>query len=103
MDFVANDVVNSIVAETISPELKSRGYCKTAFTWQKAVDDVIKVVNVQLSRSNQSHESTFTINLGIYHEPFHKERGLPMPTKGIKEYDCDVRTRIGELMGKADY
>ena len=103
MAFVANDVIKSIVASTMTPDLKQLGYRKNAFTWQKTVDDVVKVVNVQLSRYNQSHESQFTINLGIYHGRFHQERGMPMPEKGVREYNCDVRVRIGELMGKTDY
>lgn len=103
VEFVAKEEIKSIVAATMSPELKTHGYRKSAFTWHKSVGDVIKVVNVQLSQSNQSHELQFTINLGIYHEQFHKERGMPMPQKNIKEYNCDVRLRIGELMGKTDY
>ena len=103
MEFVAKDVIKSIVASTMTPELKAHDYRKSAFTWRKSVGDVVKVVNVQLSQFNQLHESQFTINLGIYHEQFHKERGLPQPRRDIKEYDCDVRTRIGRLIGNTDY
>jgi hypothetical protein len=103
VEFIAKEEIKSIVASTMSPDLKASGYRKSAFTWHKLVGDVIKIVNVQLSRYNQLHESQFTINLGIYHEQFHKERGLPIPEKNIKEYDCDVRVRIGHLMGKTDH
>ena len=102
-EFIAKDVIKAIIAETITPDLKAAGYRKQAFTWRKQVEDVVKIVNVQLSRWNQSHESAFTINLGIYHELFHAERGMSPIGKSVNEPDCDVRERIGRLMGKVDY
>ena len=102
MEFVAKDEIKAIVDHALTLQLKQRGFKKRAFTWHKGIGDISQVVNVQLGRFNDRHESNFTLNVGCYHEQFHIERGLVPVTSTLKEYDCDVRVRIGELMGDRD-
>lgn len=56
------------------------------------------VINVQLSKWNSSDDAQFTVNLGISIEPLHAATES-LPIKGaLKEYDCDLRVRIGQLL-----
>ena len=103
MEFIAKNEIKSIVDYTLTAQLKQRGFKKRAYTWQKDVGEISQIVNVQLGQYNQIHESTFTLNIGTYHERFHLERGLVPVSTTIKEYDCDVRTRIGQLMDGRDH
>lgn len=95
--FEAQKCIDAILKVTLAPLLKVRGYKKTGHTWRKFEDPLTKVANVQLSSGNSVAEARFTVNLGIYHEEFHRHRSTPV-AGDIKEYHCDVRVRIGELM-----
>lgn len=56
------------------------------------------MINVQLSKWNSSDEAQFTVNLGISIDALHAATES-LPLKGtLKEYDCDVRARIGQLL-----
>ncbi len=76
--------------------LKPVGFRKSGNTWVRP-GQWPQVINVQLSKWNSSTEAQFTVNLGVSIDELHAaSEGLPL--KGtLKEYDCDVRTRIGQL------
>jgi hypothetical protein len=103
MEFVARDEIKAIVKYALVPPMKERGYKKNAYTWHKQDAEVVKVLNVQLSQWNTSDEAQFTVNLGVYHAEFHALRGSAPPSKNLKEYECDVRLRIGDLMTGCDH
>ena len=103
MYFEAKDAIKSILTSTLKPILKEHGYLKKAYNWRKFDGPVIKVVNVQHTQWSFPHDTSFTVNLGVYHEEFHRESGRPEPSKNVLEVDCDVRHRIGEFMDGDDY
>ncbi len=103
MDFISKDIIKDLIKETLFPPLNQRRFKKNAFTWHMNEDEIIKVVNIQFSKFNSANDSSFTINLGVFHPEFHAVRGSLPSSKNIKEYDCDVRIRIGKLMGKTDH
>jgi len=102
MAFVAQDAIKLIIADAISPQMKAAKYRKSAFSWRKDAGEVTRVLNVQLSSGNSHTEGKFTINLGVYQEDFHRELHGREAGPNIKEYDCDLRLRIGHLMGVTD-
>ena len=57
-----------------------------------------QVINVQLSSYNTSEKASFTVNLGISIETFGKVWGYPILKGPLKEYKCDLRSRIGRLL-----
>ena len=103
LTFNAKDCIKDIIATSATPQLKTLGYRKSAFTWRKSVGDIVRLVNVQLSRYNRLHESQFTVNLGVYHARFHEARNGRLPKGNLSEHHCDLRVRIGSLMGRNDY
>ncbi len=76
--------------------LKALNFRKSANTWIRPVAWP-QVINVQLSRWNSAEEAQFTVNLGISIPELHLA-SESLPLKGaLKEHDCDVRSRIGQL------
>lgn len=93
----ASDVImaaGSIVHQRL---LKDLGYRKTRLNWVRS-DEWVQVINIQLSSWNDAGDAQFTVNLGLFIEPLHIASGARPVSKNLKEYECDVRERIGELM-----
>jgi hypothetical protein len=90
------DIIKAMVASLHQRHLKPLGFRKSGTTWIRPTEWK-HVINVQLSKWNSSEEAQFTVNLGILIEPLHAA-AESLPLKGsLKEYDCDVRARIGQL------
>lgn len=96
--------IDAIIAESLHPLLRTRGFKKKSRTFIK--DAGIKgdgayvlVINVQASSFNYDGEGRYTVNLGVYYPRVAEVSGA-LPIKGgfPKEYDCTVRERIGALM-----
>jgi len=103
MTFVAKNILTETIKQSVAPELKRRGYRKRGLTWVWASDSVSKVFNVQGSQFNSASDSSFTVNLGVHHPEFHMERYGFLSPGALSEPDCDIRVRIGALMGRTDY
>lgn len=90
------DIIKAMASGLHHRHLQPLGFRKSGTTWIRP-GVWPQVINVQLSKWNSSTEAQFTVNLGISIEELHSaSEGLPL--KGtLKEYDCDVRTRIGQL------
>ncbi len=58
----------------------------------------VAVLNVQASRSNLGATGKFTVNLGRYFPSVARAVGDPDFQGALKEYDCQVRERIGFLL-----
>jgi len=91
------NIIKAMVASLHQRHLKPLGFRKSGTTWIRPVEWK-HVINVQLSKWNSSEEAQFTVNLGISIEQLHAA-AESLPLKGaLKEYDCDVRARIGQLL-----
>ncbi len=86
------------IAKTMDAELlKNAGYKKSGLTWLCDAPWT-RIINLQVGKWNTPAEGTFTINLGLFIPELHAATESTPVTGSIKEYDCDVRRRIGELM-----
>jgi Domain of unknown function (DUF4304) len=92
----AQDIIKAMIASLHQRHLKGLGFKKTSNTWVNSAAWP-QAINVQLSQWNSAEEAKITLNLGISIETLHMAaEGLPL--KGtLKEYECDVRSRIGQL------
>jgi hypothetical protein len=77
--------------------LKARGFTKSGNNWLQR-QEWMRVINVQLSSYNSAEEASFTINLGILIPALRAACGEPPIEGNPKEYDCDLRQRIGRLL-----
>jgi hypothetical protein len=92
----AQDVIKQMSVALHKDTLKTRGFRKSGNHWVRP-DDWSRVVSLQNSKWNSATEAQFTINLGVHIPHLHELSG-GLPVKGtLKEYNCDVRIRIGEL------
>lgn len=92
----------SIVKEVIAPIFKELGFRKNANNFYLDHGFIGQVFNVQQSQWNSKEDKTFVFNLGLIDKELNIEvydRELP---KFPKEYDCDIRLRLGHLMNKGD-
>lgn len=91
------DIIKAMVVSLHQRHLKPLGFRKSGTTWIRPTEWK-QVINVQLSKWNSSEEAQFTVNLGVSIDPLHAA-AESLPLKGtLKEYDCDLRTRIGHLL-----
>lgn len=92
----AQATIKAATSSLHSRYLKGLGFRKSGSTWARA-SKWTEVINIQLSKWNTSEDATLTLNFGIYIEALHEASG-GLPFKGsVKEYNCDVRSRIGAL------
>lgn len=91
------DIIKEMVGSLHQNHLKALGFRKSGTTWVRPLSWP-QVINVQLSRWNSASEASFTVNLGISVGDLHVA-SEELPLKGsLKEHDCDVRARIGQLI-----
>ena len=92
----AQEKTKAVIASLHARHLKGLNFRKGGNTWIRE-NQWPQVINVQLSQWNTSEAATLTLNCGIFIEAFHQAIG-GLPLKGaLKEYDCDIRSRIGSL------
>ena len=85
--------------------LRRAGFRKEGRTFRRVRSACTEVVNVQVSQWSSRDALSFTINLGVFFPEV--QRGLEgylalrLGQGGPKEFDCQVRTRLGALMPEA--
>jgi len=89
---VIKEVASSLHVEVLKP----RGFRKSGNNWVRP-DEWPKAIGLQNSKWNGASEAQFTINLGVSIAKLHELSGAVPFTGSPKEYDCDVRLRIGQL------
>jgi len=96
--------ITAAVTLGLTPDLRVDGYKKSGTRFHSVGQESIRVLSVQSSRWNTRTEGRLTINLGVHFAALH-QLAEAIPFKGLpKEYDCEVRIRIGELMpARQDY
>lgn len=101
----AQEEIKDVINSTFKPILKELGYRKKGNTWNLCKGEFIKVINVQSSSGNSFEKAKFTINLGIYNSNFQKEKihSGKSDEKNIKEYDCEIRGRLGTISVGYDF
>lgn len=89
---------DDMIKKYLTSALKEKGFKKHHFVWNKKLDDIVHVVDVQKSRWSSPGEISFTINVGVWiKQNWAICWGDDFP-KVIKEVDCFPRFRIGKLL-----
>lgn len=91
------DVIKVIASSLHQRHLKGLGFGKSGRTWIRSTDWP-QVINIQLSSFNSAEDARFTINVGISIPNLRDAWGSPLVRDHLKEYDCDMRSRIGSLL-----
>jgi hypothetical protein len=97
-DSTTGQTINTILRLGLDPALRQAGYKRRAHTFRQArPDGVWRVINVQGNRWNEGNQGRFTLNLGIHFPQVRAIIGDPPLTMPPKEWDCELRARIGRL------
>lgn len=92
-----------LIEEYVGPYLKDNGFKKHGRTYCRFVEeDIAQVVNFQNGCAAKGVTGILWVNLGI-RVPESFERSfinLPERAKYYKEYECNIRCRLGELAGE---
>lgn len=94
-------MLKEIVKNYLEPILKESGFKKKAYTWNKSVNGIIQVIDIQVSRFSKKNEESFTVNIGIFNPLIWKKCWCLEIPKIIHEQDCFPRLRISELQNTA--
>jgi Domain of unknown function (DUF4304) len=104
-----------IVEKDVFVKLKPLGFKKNGGTFNRQLDDgIIQVINFQSGQYpiGQGHEmpglrenlyGKFVVNLGVCIESLYKFQSPTENKKYYKEYDCQIRNRLGTLLTGQDY
>ncbi len=89
--------IDAVIRCGLAPLMKRAGFKKSGRNFLKVDSESVAVLNVQASTSNLGATGKFTINLGRYFPSVARAVGDPDLQGSPKEYDCQVRERIGFL------
>ncbi len=104
-----------IVEKEVFAKLKPIGFKKNGRTFNRRLDDgIIQVINFQSGQYpiGQGYEipdlrenlyGKFVVNLGVCIESLYKFQSPTEDKKYYKEYDCQIRDRLGTLLTGQDY
>ncbi|MFA6295232.1 MAG: DUF4304 domain-containing protein [Candidatus Paceibacterota bacterium] len=100
-------LLSRITASLYNDVLKPQSFKKKGNTFNRLTSDgLTQVINFQAGayepwKQEDSLHGLFTINLGIY-VPEVDEAIFKKKKSFVLEYDCQIRTRIGNISGKND-
>ena len=90
---------DEILRLIIQPFFKELGFKKNGNGFNNKTNEIIQVVNFQKSKWNNNEKIEFAINVGFF-SSYLNEKEVP---KFLREYDCQIRFRIGMLIKNYDY
>lgn len=91
------EIIQDAIAILHAEFLKPLGFRKSGETWCRNAEWP-QVINIQNSSSNTQDFAKITINLGVSVPQLRTAMGGTPIESNLKEYDCEVRVRIGQLL-----
>jgi hypothetical protein len=94
---------DEILKNLVFPFFKELGFKKNGNGFNKKTGEITQVVNIQKSRWNNKDNVSFTFNIGFFSAEIYIDfwnKGIP---KFIKDYDCQITYRLGQLTKGSDY
>jgi len=92
----------TIVQEVIAPVFQGLGFKKNGNNFYREINGIGQAFNVQQSQWNSKEDKSFVFNLGLIDKETYSEIYNKTIPKFPKEYDCEIRLRLGHLMNKGD-
>jgi hypothetical protein len=89
--------LKAVVAQ-VGAMLKPLGFSRKNATWNRQSGSFVQVINLQSSQFSE----TLTANLGVFDKEIYERFWKRSPAGVVREADCIVRSRSGELMDGFD-
>lgn len=93
--------IEDLVKIHLAPFFKKLGYRKSGRTFSFQWDNNYKIVNVQSWKYNYASSGKFTVNLSVYLSKAQESTNFIAKTFPPKEYECQIRERIGILIDRS--
>ncbi len=94
---------DEILKNLVFPFFKELGFKKNGNGFNKKTSELIQVVNIQKSRWNHQDNVSFTFNIGFFVAEIYAENWNKEVPKFIREYDCQICFRLGQVVKGNDY
>lgn len=94
---------DEILKSLIFPFFKELGFRKNGNGFNKKTSELTQVVSIQKSRWNHQDNISFTFNIGFFVAEMYIEDWNKEIPKFIREYDCQIRFRLGQVVKGNDY
>lgn len=95
-----NPIIRHLEHDFLSPLLQEHGFKQRGLTWNQAVDDMVRVLDVQLSKFSGPDRIDLTVNVGIWMRPVWRVSSAKKAPAFIEEHDCWPSFRIGQVMAE---
>jgi hypothetical protein len=97
-----SDLIDELVKTQLKPALKVLGFKSNASTFSRQNGRLVEIISAQKSLKNNANGANFTINLGVFWPEVNEVLSGDHYKSSIKEYDCTLRRRIGQLFDKSE-
>lgn len=94
---------DEILKNLVFPFFKELGFKKNGNGFNKKTSELTQVVNIQKSRWNHQDNVSFTFNIGFFVAEIYAENWNKEVPKFIREYDCQICFRLGQVVKGNDY
>ena len=94
---------DEILNNLVFPFFKELGFKKNGNGFNKKTKELIQVVNIQKSKWNNQSDLQFTFNIGFFNAEIYSEFYKNEIPKFIREYDCQIKFRLGQVVKGNDY
>lgn len=95
-------MIQELIRLYIAPFLKRLGFKKKGTTWNREVNGVVHVIDIQTTKARADGTESFTINIGVFINELWQifwNDGVP---PFVKEENCYPRFRLGYLLSGFD-
>lgn len=89
-----------MIDKHVAPLLSSKGFRRSKLVWNRRLDGITHVLDVQLAKWSSTEKLNFTVNLGAFFERVWQAVWDKPVARTIQEVDCFPRLRIGQLIGE---
>ena len=89
--------LRDIVGSRVAPLLKSAGFKKAGYSWNRNRGDFVDVINLQVGKGSEKAREYFTLNAGVCVREWVGMIWKKSPAKVVHETECTVRGRISEI------
>jgi hypothetical protein len=94
---------DEILKNLVFPFFKELGFRKKGNGFNKKTSEITQFVNIQKSRWNHQDNVSFTFNIGFFVAEMYIEDWRKEIPKFIREYDCQINFRLGQIVKGNDY
>ncbi|MEI7767716.1 MAG: DUF4304 domain-containing protein [Phycisphaerae bacterium] len=93
----------SMLDKHVAPLLSSSGFHRTKLVWNRRLNGMTHVLDIQLSNGCIAEDCSFTVNLGVFFERVWQAVWDKPVARTIQEVECFPRLRISRLIGKGTF